>query len=353
MTDEGKRLLVVIPALNEAPTIGSVVRRIPRDIPGVSETVVVVIDDGSTDGTAEVAEQAGAKVIHRDRPSGVGAVFHQALELVVTEAADILVFMDGDGQFNPCDIPKLIRPILDGEADLVTGSRYHPDSPPQRQSLGRRIGNWGMSWLITFLTGRRIYDAACGFRAYSANVAMSMNLTGHFTYTQEVLLEASFKDWRIKEVPIRVRGTRRHGRSRVASSLLNYALRASAIIMRAYRDYKPLQFFGLLAAIQVVIATGLATFFGLHYIKTGRFSPYLSVGLTSGFLFLMGALTCLMGLLADMFARIRLNLDKILFYERLKQHQAQRARLASNGRQSAPSAPPASINEPDWPLTVR
>jgi len=356
MITEARKLLVVIPALNESATVGRLVKGVPRAIEGIGETVVVVIDDGSTDGTAEVARAAGARVIRRDRPRGVGAVFHDALALVPEEGADILVFMDGDGQFSPADIPKLVGPILAGEADFVSGSRYHPESPPQRQSLGRRIGNWGMSRLISFLTGRKFYDAACGFRAYSAEVAMSLNLTGRFTYTQEVLLDLSFNDWRIREVPVRVRGTRRHGRSRVAKSLVNYAIRASTIILRVYRDYKPLHFFGLLALVQFVIASCLAVFFWGHYLKTGSFTPYLSVGLTSGFLFLMGAITCLMGLLADMFARIRKCLDKLLYYERRKCYEARRTRpgaATSDGQAPAPRAAPQGARLEPVEITKR
>ena len=323
-----KRLLVVIPALNEAATIGRVVRTVPRCIPGVSDVVIVVIDDGSTDGTADIACQAGAKVVRHGTPQGVGAVFHRALDLVIEEAADVLVFIDGDGQFNAADIPKVIGPILAGEADFVSASRYHEKSPPQRQTFAKRFGNWGMSRLVSRLIGWRICDAACGFRAYSADVVMNMNLTGRFTYTQETILDIAFKRFRIREVPVRVRGTRRHGKSRVARSLLKYALSALTIIVRVYRDYKPLRFFGLLALLQIVVATCLAGFFCWHYLQKGKFTPYLSVGLLAGFLYMMGALTCLTGLLADMFARTRMSIDKLLYYERQRRHEARRAELA-------------------------
>lgn len=328
MTGALKRLLVVIPALNEAETVGRVVRTVPRCIEGVGDVVIVVIDDGSTDETADIACQAGAKVIRHDTPQGVGTVFHRALDLVLEEAADVLVFIDGDGQFNAADIPKVIGPILDGQADFVSASRYHEKSPPQRQVFAKRFGNWGMSRLVSWLIGRRIYDAACGFRAYSADVVMNMNLTGRFTYTQETILDIAFKRFRIREVPIRVRGTRRHGDSRVARSLLKYALSALTIIVRVYRDYKPLRFFGLLALVEVVVATILASFFGWHYVQTHKFTPYLSVGLLAGFLYMMGALTCLTGLLADMFARTRMNIDKLLYYERQRRHEDRRRELS-------------------------
>lgn len=323
----GKKLLVVIPALNEAATVGWLVRRIPRNIPGISQLDVVVVDDGSSDGTGEAAELAGAEVIRHSDSKGVGVVFHKALDLVVEKASDILVFMDGDGQFNPNDIPRLTRPILEGEADCVTASRYHPTSPPHRQSLAKRIGNRGMAKLVTLLVGRTVYDSACGFRAYSSKAAMSFNLSGKFTYTQEVLLEICFKGLRIVEIPIRVR-SRKHGKSRVARSLLKYGMQASTILLRAYRDYQPLRFFGLITVIEIVAATGLGAFFLTNYLQTGRFTPHLWSGFLAGFLFLMGSLTLLTGVLADMLDRIRLSQDKILFHERLRRYEKNKAALA-------------------------
>ncbi|HUW81886.1 MAG TPA: glycosyltransferase family 2 protein [Phycisphaerae bacterium] len=325
------KLLVVVPALNEASTVGHVVSKVPRDIPGIAQVAVVVVDDGSTDGTGSAACQAGARVIRHDRPQGVGVVFHRALELVVDEAADILVFIDGDGQFNAGDIRKVIRPIVEGQADCVTASRYHPESPPHRQALGRRVGNLIMSRLVSALIRRRIYDAACGFRAYSATAALKLNLTGRFTYTQETLLDIAFMGGRIVEVPIRVRGTRKHGKSRVAHSLLGYGWRALMIILRAYRDYKPLRFFGSLALVQFAVASCLGGFFLLHFLKTGRFSPHLWAGLTAGFLFIMGALTSLTGVLADMLDRVRLNQEQLLFHERLRRYEI---RKVESGRSS-------------------
>jgi glycosyltransferase involved in cell wall biosynthesis len=316
-------------------TVGRVVRTVPRRVHGLGEVVIVVIDDGSTDDTAQVARLAGARVVRHAVPQGVGAVFHRALDLLIEEAADILVFIDGDGQFNAADIPKVIGPILEGQADFVSASRYHEKSPPQRQVFAKRFGNWGMSRLVSWLIGQRICDAACGFRAYSAEVVMNMNLTGRFTYTQEAILDIAFKRFRIMEVPIRVRGTRRHGQSKVAGNLFKYGLSALAIIGRVYRDYMPLRFFGLLAGLQLTIATCLTGFFVWHYLEKGKFTPYLSVGLLAGFLYMMGALTCLTGLLADMSARTRMSIEKLLYCERQRRHESRRMQLIEPAKDPA------------------
>ncbi len=327
---DGLKLLVVIPALNEAATVGHVVNRVPRNIPGINQTAIVVVDDGSTDQTAQLARQAGAKVITHDSPRGVGVVFHRALDLVIDEAADILVFIDGDGQFNSGDIRKVVRPIIEGHADCATAARAHPNSAPHRQSLGRRIGNRVMSRLISLLTGQRLYDAACGFRAYSAKTAMNLNLTGRFTYTQETLLDIALKGGRIVEVPIRVRGTRKHGKSRVANSLIRYGIRALIIIFRAYRDYRPLRFFGVFALVQFLVALMLGGFFLMHFVLAGRFSPHLWAGITSGFLMIMSTLTLVIGILADMLDRIRLNQEKVLYYAKLRLYTATKAALRNS-----------------------
>jgi len=343
----GRKLLVVIPALNESDTVGWLVGRIPRRIEGIERVEVVVVDDGSTDGTGQVARQAGADVLRHNQPRGVGVVFHRALELVVERGADIMVFIDGDGQFSPLDIPKLIKPIVDDEADCVTASRYHPASPPHRQQWAKRLGNRFMAWLVSVLLGRRIYDSACGFRAYSAKAAMSFNLSGRFTYTQEVLLDICFKNFRLAQVPVRVR-VRKHGKSRVARSLVRYAVQASTILLRAYRDYRPIRFFGFVAGIELILGCAIGGFFIYHRVSSGRFSPHLWAGFVAGFLLIMGGLTLLTGVLADMLDRIRMSQEKILFYEKLRRYEQSILAQQSNRLQhERKSEPPDRATIPD------
>ncbi|MEO1366738.1 MAG: glycosyltransferase family 2 protein [Acidobacteriota bacterium] len=252
------RLLVTLPALNEGKTIASVIAKIPREIPGVDAVEVLVVDDGSSDDTGERARGAGARVIRHSRNRGVGAAFHSALAFGLDAGFDLITTIDADGQFDPADIPTLIRPVLDGEADFATASRFlDPSLVPDMPAI-KLWGNRMMSRLVSNLAGERFHDVSCGMRCYHRRAALQLYLLARFTYTQEVFLNLAFRGLRITEVPIRVRGVRQHGKSRVADNLWNYAFRTAIIIFRSYRDYHPLRFFGALA----LLCLGAAATFG-------------------------------------------------------------------------------------------
>ncbi len=302
-----KTVTVVIPALNEGRDIGGVI----DSIPGFVDSVVV-IDDGSTDDTAEVARGKGAEVISHGRNKGVGAAFDTGRRHVLSLRSDIMVNMDGDGQFDPSDIVKLVGPVADGKADFVTASRFMDPGLYPEMNRTKFLGNRMMSCLISRLTGRRFHDVSCGFRAYSREALLRLNLFGEFTYTQETFLEFAFKDVTILEVPVEVRGRREHGRSRVASNLFRYAWQTMKIIVRTMRDYKPLRLFAGVSA--VLLAAGLipAVFLAVHYGRTGTFTPHKWAGFLAGFLFILSAMSFLLGFILDMFARMRINQEEIL-----------------------------------------
>ncbi|MCP4625696.1 MAG: hypothetical protein GY850_19585, partial [bacterium] len=146
--------------------------------------------------------------------------------------------------------------------------------------------------------------------------ALNLNIFGKFTYTHETILDLAFKNMRIVEVPLQVRGVREFGKSKVANNLWKYGINALKIIFRTYRDYKPMTFFGTLSLSSFCMAAGLGLFFFLHYFLTGRFSPHLWAGFSSGFLIMMGFVLFTTGLLADMLDRIRKNQDEIIYYEK-------------------------------------
>ena len=312
------RLLVCLPALNEEHTIEQVIRGIPLHISGIHSIDILVVDDGSTDRTGVRAAGAGAVVLRHAAPRGVGAAFHSALSYGIEHGADLIVNIDADGQFNPADIPTLIAPVVAGEADFTTASRFKDPAliPPMP---GIKIwGNRMMSRLVSRLTGQTFYDVSCGMRCYSRHAALQLHVQAQFTYTQEVFLNLAFKHLRIVEVPIRVRGEREFGKSRVASNLWRYGFRTANIIFRVYRDYFPLRFFGGLAFGLVLLAQGLGLFLFIHYLQTNALSPHKWAG--------FGAIACLalslmmvhLGMVGDMLNRQRIYLEELLYRQRIQ-----------------------------------
>ena len=314
-----RRLLVAIPCLNEAATIADVVVRIPRQIAGVSHVVVLVVDDGSTDGTAPAATMAGAIVHSHGRNRGVGVAFQSALRYAVQGRFDLMVNIDGDGQFSPEDIPKLIAPVLAGEADMTTASRFKDSTYTPIMPRVKLYGNHMMSWLIGRLVGNEYADVSCGFRCYTREAMLQLNLQGSFTYTQETFLDFAAKNISIIEVPIRVQYF--EGRqSRVANSILQYAANTAKIIFRSYRDYFPLRFFLGLAAITAAPGVVLGVLFWVHFLLTGKFTGYLFAGFSSAFLLLLAIAFVVVGIVTDMLDRIRTNQERMLYF--LKRNQS-------------------------------
>ncbi len=307
------KLVVIIPCFNEEKTIGKIIKDIPKEVIGVKTIETIVVDDGSTDQTGQVASRAGAFVAPHPTNMGLGLAFKTGIQNALKRGADIIVNIDGDGQFNPTDITILIEPILNDEADFVTASRFIEKSMTPKMKKIKIWGNKRISRIVSLLTGQKFYDVSCGFRAYSRETALKLNLFGKFTYTQETFLDLAYKKMRIKEIPLKVRGTREYGHSKVAQSLFKYAINSSKIILKTFRDYKPLMFFGSISLIFAIFAFGLGVFFIGHYIIERQFSPHVWAGLTSAFTFLIAVLVFVTGLLADMFDRIRTTQEEILY----------------------------------------
>lgn len=319
------KLIILIPALNEAASIGGVVESMPKKIEGVDQIEVLVVDDGSKDETADLARSAGATVISHPFNQGVGKAFNTGLAAALEMGADIMVNIDADGQFSPTDIPLLIAPIIEGKAEFVSGDRFSSTDGglirPDYMSKMKFWGNQRMADLVGFVTGKRYDDVSCGFRAYSKEALMRLNLTGKFTYTQESFLDLANKGVAIKTVPVNVTYFPDR-KSRVAGSILKYMFQTAKIIFRAYRDYNPLKFFGLLGLIPFVISILAGLFVLIHYFTTGAFSPYIFVAFAAVYLFTFAILLWIVGILADMFIRIRLNQEQLLYAEKKRRYDS-------------------------------
>ncbi len=320
------KLVVTIPAQNEENTIAQVVGGVPRRIPGISEVETIVCNDGSTDATAERAHEAGALVVNIHGRPGLGKVFGTGLERAMRRGADIIVNIDGDGQFDPADIARLVQPILDGDADFVTCSRFADPSLHPTMPAVKFWGNRAVTRIINWVCGGTNFtDVSCGFRAFNREAAYRLTLFGRFTYTQETFIDLFSKGLRMAEVPLKVRGVREHGKSRVASSILKYATNSLPIILRAMRDIQPLKFFGGIASILFVPGFLSGGFVTCWYLYKGKTFPFANLIPISGVLITLSFLLGVLALLADMLGRHRKITEELLYLARRKVYAGKRA----------------------------
>lgn len=305
------KLIIYMPALNEEDGIADVIESLPKNIQGIERIEILVVDDGSTDNTAKIAKDNGASVVSHNGNKGVGMAFQSAVQYALENGADILVSIDADRQFNSDQIKDIIQPILEKRADMVTGNRF-VNGMPENMSKTKYWGNEQMSKLISLISGQRFRDVSCGFRAYSREALMRLNLFGEFTYTQETILDMVYKGLRVVEFPVDVIYFPER-KSRVANSVLKYAFNTLSIILKTLRDYKPMFFFGGMGGISIGIGLIMEIFLGIRFLVTGDFTPYKFIGFT-GFGFLVfGLLLVIVGLLAGMLNRVRVNQERILY----------------------------------------
>lgn len=309
----------MIPAYDEEKTLPSVIKRIPRKISEISDVKVLVMDDHSSDKTTEVSKKAGADYVIRNKHNlGLGVNFRKGIENSLRLGADIIVNIDADGQFNPEDIPKLIQPILDDEANMVTCSRFlNPEltknMPWIKKWTNRRVTN-----LISRITGEKFTDTQCGFRAYSREAALRLNIRGKFTYTQEVFIDLVEKGMKIKEVPLEVKYFQDR-KSHISGKLLSYAVKSFTIIWRATRDTQPLTFFGAPGLILFIIGSIGGIFSFVYWLTTLTTSPIQTILNLSIFFTIAGISLIILALLADMMKSIRTDQNEILY--RLKKRE--------------------------------
>lgn len=303
----------MIPCYNEEKTLARVIQTIPKKIAEIKEVRVLVVDDGSTDNSDKTARQNKASVISHHRNQGLGDAFRTGINEAVRLGADIIVNIDADGQFDSGEIPKIIKPIQDHRAQMVTATRFsirgnYPENMPRL----KKIGNTGFVKLMNFLTRGNFTDTQCGFRAYSREAAMRINTFGRFTYTQEVFIDLLNKGVQIVEIPTRVKYFKER-RAKISHSLLVYGVNALMIILRTFRDFRPLVFFGLPGLTVFGLGLLLLTTSSIYWLISHQTSPVRMIVFTGGFLLVLGFLLIILALIADMLKRIRQNQEEIMY----------------------------------------
>jgi len=310
------KLIVSIPSYNEEKTVGDVVKKIPRRIEGIEQVQVIVADGASTDRTVQIAKEAGAdKIISCKTREGLALGFKRGLDTALELGADIIVNIDADNQYDPTEIPALIKPIIEGEADVVLGSRfkaYMEDMP-----LQRRIGNKVATYVTRRLSGVQISDAQTGFRAFTREAAMKLNILSKYTYTQETIIQAAYKKLKLVEIPINFR-RRKEGKSRLILSLFDYARKAGLTALLTYLNYKPLKTFVYMGLFLMVLGILVGLRVTVHYLLTGSVTPYLPSAILTAILLIVGFQVSILGLHAEMIRSNRELLEDILYKLREK-----------------------------------
>jgi glycosyltransferase involved in cell wall biosynthesis len=303
------KLIVQIPCYDEEDTLAAVLTDIPQQIDGIDEIQALVIDDGSKDKTAAIARMYGAYVVSHSGNKGLAAAFQTGLDTCLTLGADIIVNTDGDHQYYGTDIPALIKPIIDGECDMVIGDR-RPEAVEHFSPRKKRLQALG-SWTMRRLSGTTIPDAPSGFRALSREAAMRLNVVTRYTYTLETIIQAGKKNLSVRSVPIRSRPTRP---SRLFPNIWTYVKRSAATMLRIWAMYEPLKTFTLFASLFLFIAAVLIGRFFLYYFALGEKGPRHIQSLIIALIFAMiGAMLFAVALLADLIANNRRLVEENLY----------------------------------------
>jgi glycosyltransferase involved in cell wall biosynthesis len=303
------KLIIQIPCLNEAETLPDVLAELPRHIDGIDLIETLVIDDGSKDGTAEVATALGVDhVVRHPRNLGLAKAFQTGIEAALQRGADIIVNTDADNQYPGRYIVDLVTPILAGKADMVIGDRQIGtiDHFSPWKKLLQRLG----SWMVRNVSGTDVPDTVSGFRAYTRETALRLNILTQFSYTLDTIIQAGKKGLTIVSVPIETNGPTRP--SRLQHSTWHFVRQQAATIVRLYAFYEPLRTFLYIALPFLLVGTFLLLRFGYFYITDGGMGHVQSVTIGSGF-FVVGIFVALFGLQADISSKHRLLSDQTLY----------------------------------------
>lgn len=306
------KLMIQIPCYNEEETLEIALNDLPKTIKGIDQIEYLIINDGSKDNTVEVAKKWGIHhVVNFKRNRGLAKGFIAGLDACLRNGADIIVNTDADNQYCGADIEVLIQPILEGKADMVIGER--PINQTEHFSpLKKKLQHLG-SWVVRKASNTDIPDAPSGFRAYSREAAMKLNVINEYTYTLETIVQAGREKMSITSVPIRTNAELRP--SRLFSSMFGYVKKSMLTIIRAFMMYKPLRFFTLVGLIPIILGMGIGVRF-LIYFFAGFGEGHVQSLILASLLILVGVQTIVVGLQADIIAANRKILEDIQYHVR-------------------------------------
>ena len=303
------KLIIQIPCYNEEETLTIALDELPKHIDGIDEIEYLIINDGSKDNTVEVAKKWGVNyVVSFKRNKGLARGFMAGLDACLRNGADIIVNTDADNQYCADDIEKLVRPILEGKSDIVIGERPI-DETEHFSPLKKKLQRLG-SWTVRVASNSDIPDAPSGFRAYSREAAMKMNVVNEYTYTLETIVQAGRSKMAMTSVPIRTNAELRP--SRLFSSMFGYVKKSMVTIIRAFMMYKPLRFFTLIGGAIFLLGLAIGIRF-LVFLFQGAGNGHVQSLILSSTLLLLGFQTFIVGLQADIIAANRKLLEDIQY----------------------------------------
>ena len=307
VSESGKLLVIQIPCLNEAESLPQTLRELPRKVAGFDSVEWLVVDDGSTDGTPEIAAREGADhVLALGYKQGLAKAFMAGMEYALKLGADVVVNTDADNQYAASCIPQLVKPILEGRALIVIGAR--PIGEIKTFSFTKKFFQRFGSWVVQQASGTRIADAPSGFRAIHRDAAIRLNVFGNYTYTLETIIQAGRKQIPIMSVPVKVNPDLRP--SRLVSSIPSYIWRSVVTILRIYIIYTPLRFFLTFACLLAFPAAFYVVRF-LILFTLGEGEGHVQSLILSGALLALAGIIAVGGIIADLIATNRLLLEDI------------------------------------------
>jgi glycosyltransferase involved in cell wall biosynthesis len=316
------KLIIQIPCLNERETLGPTLDDLPRHIDGIDEIEVLIIDDGSTDGTAERAAELGVHhVVSFPKNRGLAAAFMAGIDAAVRLGADVVVNTDADNQYRGADIPRLVAPVVAGRADLVIGDRQ-TDKIAHFSPVKKVLQRWG-SGVLRGLSATDVRDSPSGFRAISRRAALQLFVHNRFTYTLETVIQAGRRGLAVVNVPIQTNPKTRE--SRLFKSIPDYLRKAGPVMLRGYAMYRPTQLFLTIAAVLLVIGGALGLRFIVAYLTLGSYAGHLQSLMVGTSAVLLAFIVSLVAVLAELQATNRRLLEELLL--RVRRLDAEVSRL--------------------------